>query len=130
MSLTYVLLVTGPIYGAQSSLCAYRFAKALIERKHTLERVFFYQEGVSNASALTLPANDEFDLAKAWKGLSQEYNVPLETCVAAAFRRGLINANEAKLHALPASNMAAEFDLIGLGSLGEALLNADRIIQF
>ncbi len=130
MNLTYVLVVTGPIYGTQSSLCAYRFAKALIEKEHTLERVFFYQEGVSNASGLTLPANDEFDLSKAWKGLSQEHNVPLETCVAAAFRRGLINVNEAKLHALPASNMAAEFELIGLGSLAEALLNADRIIQF
>lgn len=130
MILNYVLVVTGPVYGSQSSLSAYRFAKALIEKNHTLSRVFFYQEGVSNASSLTLPANDEFDLANAWKDLSKEHGVSLEICVAAALRRGLINASEAKLHGLSAFNMAENFDLSGLGSLSESLINADRIIQF
>ena len=66
MSLNYVLVVSAPVYGRQASLSAYRFAQAVIEKGHTLTRVFFYQDGVSNASSLTVPANDEFDLVAAW----------------------------------------------------------------
>ncbi len=130
MSLSYVLVVSGPVYGRQSSLTAYRFAKALLEKGHTLTRVFFYQDGVSNASSLTVPANDEFDLAKAWQALAKESGADLETCVAAALRRGQLSEEEAKQHGLTSSNMASGFTQAGLGSLSEALLTADRVIQF
>ncbi|WP_281545045.1 sulfurtransferase complex subunit TusD [Grimontia sp. SpTr1] len=130
MSLSYVLVVNGPVYGRQSSLTAYRFAKVLIEKGHTLTRVFFYQDGVSNASSLTVPANDEFDLVAAWQSLSKESGVELETCVAAALRRGQVSEEEAKQHALTSSNMADSFSQAGLGALSEALLTADRVIQF
>lgn len=130
MSLSYVLVVNGPVYGRQSSLTAFRFAKALIEKGHTLTRVFFYQDGVSNASSLTVPANDEFDLVAAWQSLSKESGVELETCVAAALRRGQVSEEEAKQHALTSSNMADSFSQAGLGALSEALLTADRVIQF
>ncbi|CZF80432.1 sulfurtransferase complex subunit TusD [Grimontia marina] len=130
MSLSYMLVVNGPVYGRQSSLTAYRFAKALTENGHTLTRVFFYQDGVSNASSLTVPANDEFDLVAAWQLLSKESGVELETCVAAALRRGQVSEEEAKQHALVSSNMADGFSQAGLGALSEALLTADRVIQF
>ncbi|MBV7300978.1 sulfurtransferase complex subunit TusD [Enterovibrio paralichthyis] len=130
MSLSYVLVVSGPVYGRQSSLTAYRFAKALLEKGHTLTRVFFYQDGVSNASSLTVPANDEFDLAKAWQALATESCAELETCVAAALRRGQLSEEEAKQHGFTSSNMASGFTQAGLGSLSEALLTADRVIQF
>ncbi|CZF84617.1 Sulfurtransferase TusD [Grimontia celer] len=130
MSLSYVLVVNGPVYGRQSSLTAFRFAKAVIEKGHTLTRVFFYQDGVSNASSLTVPANDEFDLVAAWQSLSKESGVELETCVAAALRRGQVSEEEAKQHALTSSNMADGFSQAGLGALSEALLTADRVIQF
>ncbi|MDF2185088.1 sulfurtransferase complex subunit TusD [Grimontia hollisae] len=130
MSLTYVLVVNGPVYGRQSSRTAYRFARALIGKGHTLTRVFFYQDGVSNASSLTVPANDEFDLVAAWQSLAHEHGVELETCVAAALRRGLVSEDEASQHGLPSSNMAEGFSQAGLGALSEALLTADRVIQF
>lgn len=130
MHLKYVLLVCGPIYGSQSSLSAYRFASALIEKKHTLTSVFFYQDGVSNASSLIVPANDEFDLVAAWQALAKQHAIALDVCVAAALRRGVIDENEAKQHALINSNMANDFILGGLGSLSCALLDADRVIQF
>lgn len=130
MSLTYVLVVNGPVYGRQSSRTAYRFARALIGKGHTLTRVFFYQDGVSNASSLTVPANDEFDLVAAWQSLAREHGVELETCVAAALRRGLVSEDEASQHGLSSSNMADGFSQAGLGALSEALLTADRVIQF
>ncbi|EKO3374785.1 sulfurtransferase complex subunit TusD [Vibrio fluvialis] len=130
MSLTYTLLVNGSVYGTQSARNAYLFAKAVIEKGHTLKSVFFYQDGVQNGSALTAPANDEFDLVKAWQQLAEQHQVRLETCVAAALRRGVVSQSEAEQHQLPGANLAAPFEQTGLGSLAEALLSQDRVVQF
>ncbi|ELV8648361.1 sulfurtransferase complex subunit TusD [Vibrio fluvialis] len=130
MSLTYTLLVNGSVYGTQSARNAYLFAKAVIEKGHTLKSVFFYQDGVQNGSALTAPANDEFDLVKAWQQLAELHQVRLETCVAAALRRGVVSQSEADQHQLPGANLAAPFEQTGLGSLAEALLSQDRVVQF
>ncbi|KGY07175.1 MULTISPECIES: sulfurtransferase complex subunit TusD [Vibrio] len=129
-SLTYTLVVNGSVYGSQSARTAYQFAKALIEQGHTLVSVFFYQDGVTNGTALAVPANDEFDLTKAWLTLSQTHQVRLETCVAAALRRGVISEDEAQQHGLAQSNLAKGFAQAGLGSLAEAMLTQDRVVQF
>jgi len=128
--LSYTLLVNGPLYGSQSARNAYQFAVALLQQGHKLHSVFFYQDGVSNGSDLTVPANDEFDLAAAWQKLANEHNVSLETCVAAALRRGIISSEEAEQHQLSGSNLASGFTQAGLGSLSEALLTQDRVVQF
>lgn len=128
--LTYTLVVNGPVYGSQSARSAYQFAQAVIEQGHTLVSVFFYQDGVSNGTTLSVPANDEFDLSKAWQELAQQHHVRLETCVAAALRRGIISEDEASQHGLAYSNLAQGFIQAGLGSLAEAMLTQDRVVQF
>jgi len=128
--LTYTLVVNGPVYGSQSARSAYQFSKALIAQGHKLVSVFFYQDGVTNGTALSVPANDEFDLSKAWRTLAQEHDVRLETCVAAALRRGVISEEEANLHGLVQNNLAEGFVQAGLGSLAEATLTQDRVVQF
>nr|WP_216607676.1 sulfurtransferase complex subunit TusD [Vibrio tubiashii] len=128
--MTYTLVVNGPVYGSQSARSAYQFAKALIAKGHSLASVFFYQDGVTNGSALTVPANDEFDLVTAWQTLATEHNVRLETCVAAALRRGVVSQDEASQHGLAQSNLAEGFHQAGLGSLAEAMLVQDRVVQF
>ncbi|KII78582.1 sulfurtransferase complex subunit TusD [Vibrio renipiscarius] len=130
MKLTYTLVVNGAVYGSQSARSAYQFAEALIAKGHTLVSVFFYQDGVSNGSALTVPANDEFDLTKAWQKLSEMHAVRLETCVAAALRRGVVSQGEATQHGLSQHNLATGFSQAGLGSLAEAMLTQDRVVQF
>jgi tRNA 2-thiouridine synthesizing protein D len=128
--LTYTLVVNGSVYGSQSARSAYQFAQAVIEQGHKLVSVFFYQDGVNNGSALTVPANDEFDLVNAWQLLANEHNVRLETCVAAALRRGVVSQDEANQHGLAQSNLAQGFHQAGLGSLAEAMLVQDRVVQF
>ncbi|HCG8164385.1 sulfurtransferase complex subunit TusD [Vibrio parahaemolyticus] len=128
--LTYTLVVNGSVYGSQSARSAYQFAQAVIEQGHTLVSVFFYQDGVTNGTALSVPANDEFDLTKAWQGLAKEHDVRLETCVAAALRRGIISEDEATQHGLTQNNLAEGFVQAGLGSLAEAMLTQDRVVQF
>jgi tRNA 2-thiouridine synthesizing protein D len=130
VSLCYGLVVNGSAYGTQASRQAFQFAQALIEQGHRLEKVFFYQDGVLNASSLILPANDEFDITKAWQALAQDHNVELETCVAAALRRGVIGQEEAEQHKVEQHNLAQGFQQSGLGGLATALLKFDRVIQF
>lgn len=129
-SLSYTLLVNGSVYGTQSARSAYLFAVALIEQGHTLSSVFFYQDGVLNGSSVTVPANDEFDLVAAWQNISTQHEVKLQTCVAAALRRGIVSQAESKQHNLDKHNLADGFEQVGLGSLAEALLTQDRVVQF
>ena len=129
-ALSYTLVVNGPVYGSQSARTAYQFARSLITKGHQLVTVFFYQDGVTNGTALSVPANDEFDLVKAWQALATEHNVRLETCVAAALRRGIVSQDESNQHNLIQSNLADGFHQAGLGSLAEAMLTQDRVVQF
>ena len=126
----FALIVTGPAYGSQQASSAYQFARAVLECGHELGSIFFYQEGVSNANALTSPASDEFDLVRAWQHLHDDPRVELHICVAAALRRGVVDQNEAKLRGLTEANLQAGFSLSGLGALAEAALTCDRMVQF
>ncbi|RLM25115.1 sulfurtransferase TusD [Brenneria alni] len=128
--LNYCLLVTGPAYGTQQATSALQFAKALLAEGHQLESVFFYREGVLNANQLTAPANDEFDLVRAWQRLGQEHRVALNVCIAAALRRGVTDRQQAEQLKLGAANLQDGFTLSGLGELAQSVLTCDRVIQF
>ncbi|HEF8773097.1 TPA: sulfurtransferase complex subunit TusD [Providencia stuartii] len=128
--LTYCLLVTGPAYGTQQATSAYQFACALLKEGHRLKTLFFYSEGVANANELTSPANDEFNLVKAWQQLAETAGCEMHICVSAALRRGIVDDEQAKLLRLPSNNLGAGFTMSGLGSLAEAMMIADRTIRF
>ena len=123
----YALVVTGPVYGNQKSTSAWMFAKALLEARHTIESIFFHQDAVSNASAFISPASDEHDLAAEWVRLSVEENIPLNICVSAALRRGIIDREQTSQEMY---NLHPQFNLTGLGSLATSLLTCDRVVQF
>ena len=126
----FALMVTGPAYGTQQASSALQFAKAALAEGHEIACVFFYREGVYNANQLTSPASDEFDLVRAWQSLHDEYGVALHICVAAALRRGVTDETEARQLGLPTFNLQPGFSLSGLGSLAEAALTCDRMVQF
>jgi tRNA 2-thiouridine synthesizing protein D len=123
-------LVTGPAYGTQQASSAWQFAQALLAAGHRITSVFFYREGVMNANQLSSPASDEFDLVRAWVALAQQHGVELNVCVAAALRRGVADEQEAAQLALVTANLQPGFTLSGLGSLAEAALSNDRLVQF
>lgn len=128
--LSYCLLVTGPAYGTQQASSALQFAQALLAEGHELKSVFFYREGVLNANQLTSPANDEFDLVRGWQQLSDVHQVALNVCVAAALRRGVVDAQQAAQLNLVGANLQPSFILSGLGELAQSVLTCDRVIQF
>ncbi|GAB7197037.1 sulfurtransferase complex subunit TusD [Dickeya oryzae] len=128
--LSYCLLVTGPAYGTQQASSAFQFAQALLAQGHQLQSVFFYREGVLNANQFTAPANDEFDLVRAWQQLASSYEVELNVCVAAALRRGVTDATQSAQLQLSGANLQPGFTLSGLGELSQSVLRCDRVVQF
>ncbi|HID7485006.1 TPA: sulfurtransferase complex subunit TusD [Morganella morganii] len=128
--LSYCLLVTGPAYGTQRAGSALLFARHVIAAGHRIQCVFFYREGVSNANVLTSPAGDETDMVRQWQQLARDNDIQLAVCVAAALRRGVTDTAQAASLQLAAANLADGFALSGLGTLAEAMVTCDRVIQF
>lgn len=121
----------GP-YQHQASDSAYQFTKAVIEAGHEVFRVFFYHDGVNNASGLTLPPQDDRNIVNNWAELKNAdgKSLDLVVCVAAALRRGMLDADEAKKNKLDASNIHSAFRISGLGQLIEAGIASDRLVVF
>jgi tRNA 2-thiouridine synthesizing protein D len=119
----------GP-YQHQASDSAYQFAKAALAKGHELFRVFFYHDGVNNATRLAIPPQDDRNVTQLWVELQKQYNLDLVVCIAAAQRRGLIDADEMKRQGKDANNIAEGFRISGLGQLIEAGIESDHLVTF
>lgn len=126
----YALLVMGAPYVSQAPHSALRFAHALIGQGHTLESIFFYHDGVHNASLLITPPKDCECVRNAWQALHHQYGVKLDVCIAAALQRGLVDAAEGKRHGYASYNVESPFELTGLGQLLTLQQCCDRVISF
>ena len=119
----------GP-YQHQAADTAYQFTKTALEKGHEVFRVFFYHDGVNNATRLTTPPQDDRNIVNRWSDLAEKYNLDMVVCVAAAQRRGIVDADEAKRNGKDATNLAPRFRISGLGQLIEAGIQADRLMVF
>lgn len=126
----FSLAIYAAAYSSQASYSAYQFAMAALNQGHKVHRIFFYQDGVNNATNLAAPPQDEFDLQQAWQRLAQDHNLDLVVCVAAALRRGILDNGEAQRYSKSSHNLAQEFTISGLGQLIEAATASDRLISF
>ncbi len=124
-----IMVNEGP-YTHQASDSAYQFAKAALAKGHEIYRVFFYHDGVNNGTRLTVPPQDDRNVVNRWSELSQQHNLDLVVCIAAAQRRGLLDENEASRQGKDANNIAPGFRISGLGQLVEAGIQADRLVVF
>lgn len=124
----FVLLITAPI-SHSNAWHSYYFAQAALKQGHSVH-AFFYGDGVEIANRLLCPAQDALNLSQLWQDLAQEYQIELAVCVAAALKRGITDADNAKRHHLQGDNLAQGFSLVGLGTLTEWLLSADRHLSF
>ena len=124
------LLILAAPYHAAGSLTALRYCETALDSGHQIHRLFFYGEGVHNATLLAAPPQDELDIPAAWRALIQTHQLDAIVCIAAALRRGIINPGESRRYEKPASNLDPEFQLGGLGLLAEAANDSDRVISF
>jgi tRNA 2-thiouridine synthesizing protein D len=92
--------------------------------------VFFYHDGVNNGTRLTVPPADDRLIQKAWSELAEKHGLDLVICIAAAQRRGIMDADEAKRQGMDANNIAPGFRISGLGQLVEGGIQSDRLVVF
>ena len=111
-----ILINEGP-YQHQASDTALQYVKAAIKKGHEIYRVFFYNDGVNNATRLSTPPQDD-------------HGIDLVVCVAAAQRRGILDKGEAERNGKDSNNIADGFRISGLGQLVEAGIQSDRLITF
>ncbi len=124
-----ILINEGP-YTHQASDSAYQFARAVLAKGHEIFRIFFYHDGVNNATRLTTPPQDDRNIVNRWSKLAEEHKLDLVVCVAAAQRRGIVDEGEAKRNGKDATNLAPGFRISGLGQLIEAGIQSDRLVTF
>ncbi|MDH5648091.1 MAG: sulfurtransferase complex subunit TusD [Gammaproteobacteria bacterium] len=124
-----IMINEGP-YTHQASDTAYHFTKAALEKGHEIFRVFFYHDGVNNSTRLTTPPQDDRHIVNRWSALAEKYKLDMVVCVAAAQRRGIADADEAKRNGKDADNLAPTFRISGLGQLIEAGIQSDRLVVF
>ena len=124
-----ILINEGP-YQHQASDTALQYVKAAVEKGHEIYRVFFYNDGVNNATRLASPPQDDRNITKEWSALAKEHNIDMDVCVAAAQRRGILDKGEAERNGKDSDNIEEGFRISGLGQLVEAGIQADRLITF
>ena len=113
-----ILVNEGP-YTHQASDTAYLFTKAALDKGHQIFRVFFYNDGVNNATKYTEPPQDDRHIVNRWSRLASDYGIDLVVCVAAALRRGIKD-----------EHLAPGFRISGLGQLVEAGIQGERLVVF
>lgn len=124
-----ILINEGP-YQHQSSDTAYQFAKAAIEKGHEIFRVFFYNDAVNNATRLAVPPQDDRNITNNWAELAEANKIDMVVCIAAAQRRGMLDADEMGRQGKDANNIHPAFRISGLGQLVEGGIQAERLITF
>ena len=124
-----VMVNEGP-YQHQSADSAYQFTRAALDKGHEITRVFFYHDGVNNGTRYGVPPQDDRNITQLWSELAKKHGLDLVVCVAAAQRRGILDADEAKRHGKSGDNIADGFRISGLGQLIEAGIQADRLVVF
>jgi len=119
----------GP-YQHQCADSAYMFTKAALDKGHEIFRIFFYHDGVGNATRLTSPPQDDRHVVNRWAELAEKHEIDMVVCVAAAQRRGIVDDGEAGRNGKDATNIHPQFRISGLGQLIEAAIQSDRLVVF
>jgi tRNA 2-thiouridine synthesizing protein D len=97
---------------------------------HEIYRVFFYHDGVYNASRLAAPPQDEVNISERWSAFAGDNDIELVVCVASAIRRGVLDDSESRRYEKDAHNIEQNFTISGLGQLIDAGIASDRMITF
>jgi tRNA 2-thiouridine synthesizing protein D len=112
-----ILVQEGP-YSHEASDSAYNFIQAALAKGHTIRGIFFYDDGVYNATKLMDPPQDDRHISKRWSELGAK-GIDMIVCVAAAKRRGITN-----------EVLMPNIQISGLGQLASMIDESDRLVTF
>ena len=112
-----ILIQEGP-YTHEASDSAYHFIQAALAKGHTIRGIFFYDDGVYNATKLMTPPTDDRHISKRWSELGAT-GIDMIVCVAAAKRRGITD-----------EVLVPNIHISGLGQLASMIEESDRLVTF
>lgn len=124
------LLIQGAPRTTDAPAAALKFARAALAGGHRIHRAFFHKDGVCIANRFVALPADEPDIAAEWLEFAGRHDVELTVCVAAAARRGVVDAGEAARAGLSGATLRDGFEVAGLGQMVESMLEADRTVTF
>lgn len=127
MKFTIAISASPQSAASRRALC---FSKAVLAQGHTIERLFFYKEGIYNALNTIIMPQDEPSIATQWHDFIVKNNLEAIVCIAAALRRGALDASEAQRYTKQAVTIEKPWLLSGLGQLHDAIQQADRFVSF
>jgi tRNA 2-thiouridine synthesizing protein D len=87
-------------------------------RGHEIAGIFFYQDGVINATKLMEVPQDDRHISKRWFEMASQ-GIDMSVCIASAKRRGIKE-----------EILIPNVRIAGLGQLTEVILESDRLITF
>lgn len=125
--LHYTLILTQAPNQLESNLTAQQLAIEILSAGDIIDRIFFYQDACYAALSSQVPGQGLEASYQGWVKLHEEYNTPLQACIANSLRRGVLDKAEADRYQQLA-NLQPGFQLVGLGELAEACHSSDRII--
>jgi len=131
MSEEFKLLISASPLKTQAHLTAIRFIQTAEEMGIRVHSVFFYQDAALVANRFSSPPSDEPLLTEHWQKIAKSYNIELQTCVAASYRRGILDSEEAKEQSFEISNLHESFKITGLGQLAAAMSDTNiKLVHF
>jgi tRNA 2-thiouridine synthesizing protein D len=123
-----ICIVNGPT--SQAPMTALKFAQAVLQKKHTINKVFFYMDGVYNTSKFIIGSEYHKNISQEWKTLIKQNNLTAIACVSAALKRGIIDSEEAKINDFSDFNLDDNYEISGITQWISAIVEADRHIVF
>jgi len=128
------VVITTPPY-SNLTITALNYIEAALSANVAVVGVFFYQDGVLNASNKVSITSDEFQTVSRWQTLHQVHQLPLHLCNTAGEKRGLSDEgsdSESKIgnNTENNSDINSAFTVSGLGELVEITNQAQRVVQF
>jgi tRNA 2-thiouridine synthesizing protein D len=127
---SFTVVIQGAPYASQAPVSALQFCRAVLAEGHSIKRLFFYQDGVHNASLLSVPPQDELHVPRAWQALIAQHSLDAVVCIASALKRGVLDDAEASRYDKGPGNLLPGFSIGGLGLLVEACCESDRVVNF
>ena len=85
------ILVQCPHQAYSDSLNALNFSAAALKRGHSIDKVFFYGDGVYTAGAQTAASQDDKSVSELWQHFIEENSIDALVCISSATQRGIID---------------------------------------
>lgn len=127
MQCNFAILITAPPLH-RSSTTAFQFIEAALKKNHSIERIFFYQDGVYHGNRLIYLENPL--LINRWQNLAQKHHLELILCSTSAAKRGIMGPEQADYFEKDTHNLAEEFQVGSLSLWFESVSLADRVMHF